>query len=165
MLILRGRMLGWSPDRGGPMASLGLELAPWSGAPSPYMGWRPPSHCAYKREVGARALGTRFAWAVSFPTYNPNPDQEIRGAASNGKHRRRHCTASTISTAPPFLPRPPLPWRRSPPRRKRCAATGSNSNTAPPVPTDGLFHLTPSSSLPPLSDPVDLVLGFVSTKM
>jgi hypothetical protein len=38
------------------------------------------------------------------------------------------------------------------------AASGSNS-TAPPVPTDGLHHLTPSSLSSSLSDPVDLVLG------
>jgi hypothetical protein len=41
------------------------------------------------------------------------------------------------------------------------ATTGSSSNTAPPVPTDGLLHLTPSSLSSSLSDLVDYVLGLV----
>jgi hypothetical protein len=79
---------------------LGLDLAPWSGAPNPN-GWWAPVTLRYIKRWGPAALFTSWQLPVSPPT---NPSRSWGCAASDGKSPPPspplHHTTST--SAPPF---------------------------------------------------------------
>jgi hypothetical protein len=136
----RGRMLEWSPNHRKPNGLLGPWLVSWSVASSPSMAGGPPSPCAIKRG-GGRRLKVRGSLSRTPHRQTLAPIQ--RGCAvSDGKHLHCHCITPPRSPLHPHC----FPDRRCPSadHRLRGMATGSSSNSAPAVSSDGLHHVSPT---------------------